>query len=135
MSVLKKRLADPVSDAPRPQRHFEALEPLNGILDSGEWIRDVIWDARRMSPGRLESDEEADRTARGVIPEDAVAPVATKSKLDPYNLSNDHLYEHTREARFRIRQTFGAIEVFHAQPAKDLQMPYVRIASCCRATH
>lgn len=53
------------------------------------------------------------------------AQSATKSNLDPYNLSNDHLYEHTRETRYRIRQTFGAIEVFHSQPAKDLQMPFV----------
>lgn len=47
------------------------------------------------------------------------------AKADPFDISNDHLYEHSREARFRIRQTFGAIEVFHAYPAKKLQIPFV----------
>jgi hypothetical protein len=49
-----------------------------------------------------------------------------KPSLDPFNLSNDHLYEHTREARFRIRQTFGNIEVFHSGPAKALQLPFYK---------
>jgi hypothetical protein len=90
----------------------------------------VIWDAQRVSPDLLESDEdEEDETARAESARKAAALVPSKeAKLDPFNMSNDHLYEHTREARFRIRQTFGAIEVFHSGPAKALQMPWVRDA-------
>lgn len=84
----------------------------------------MIWDARRVSPGLLEDDEEVAPATRAIEPT-PTNEAAAKSKLDPYNLSNDHLYEHTRETRFRIRQTFGAIEVFHSQPARDLQMPFV----------
>lgn len=53
------------------------------------------------------------------------APPPVTGKLDRFNISNDHLYEHSRESRFKIRQTFGAIEVFHSAPAKALQLPYV----------
>lgn len=60
-----------------------------------------------------------------VIPRPVLPPVTTK--LDRFNISNDHLYEHSREARFKIRQTFGAIEVFHSAPAKALQLPYVSL--------
>lgn len=55
------------------------------------------------------------------------------AKLDPFNLSNDHLYEQARDARYRIRQTFGSIEVFHSGPARNLQLPFVsipRVTSC-----
>ena len=46
-------------------------------------------------------------------------------KLDRFNLSNDHIYEQSKEAKYRIRQTFGAIEVFHSGPARALQLPWV----------
>jgi hypothetical protein len=48
--------------------------------------------------------------------------------LDPFNLSNDHLYSaaHGGAQQFRIRQTFGNIEVVHAGPAKSLQLPFYK---------
>lgn len=49
-----------------------------------------------------------------------------KAKLDMFNLSNDHLYEQERHAKYRIRQTFGSIEVYHAGPAKSLQLPFYK---------
>ena len=96
------------------------------MLDTGEWIKDVIWDARRVSPGLLQSDEEMEDSTV-LTASTVVAPSGPASKLDPYNVSNDHLYERSRESRYRIRQTFGAIEVFHSTPAKALQMPFVSI--------
>jgi transcription initiation factor TFIID subunit 1 len=51
-----------------------------------------------------------------------------KAKLDMFNLSNDHLYEQERHAKYRIRQTFGSIEVYHSGPAKSLQLPFVRVS-------
>ena len=74
-----------------------------------------------MDPNLIDSDDEE-------IPEISTAKFIEKpvSKLDPFNLSNDHLYEQAREAKFRIRQTFGSIEVFHSGPAKALQLPFVR---------
>jgi len=114
---------------PPPARPFKPLEPRNTILDSGDWIKDVIWDAQRVSPDLLQSDDEstpdikfANQATR--IPASIAAPL--KATLDPFNLSNDHLYEHSREARFRIRQTFGNIQVFHAGPAKTLQLPFYK---------
>ena len=113
-------------DKAQRKRPFDPLAPQNEILESGGWIRDVIWDARRVSPGLLEDDAEEYFPTRQ-LGEDTITPTVGVPRVDPYNLSNDHLYEHTREARFRIRQTFGAIEVFHSQPAKSLQMPFVRL--------
>ena len=106
-------------DRPSSKRQSDAFEPLNQALDSGDWMKEIIWDARRVSPDLVESDDE--------VEEERPKPTLLqgKAKLDPFNISNDHLYEHSREARFRIRQTFGAIEVFHAYPAKILQMPWV----------
>ncbi|WWC86076.1 uncharacterized protein L201_000947 [Kwoniella dendrophila CBS 6074] len=109
----------------KDDKSFEPLAPRNGILDSGDWLKEVIWDARRVSPDLVESEEEE------IIPEKASKRSITVAKpalakLDPFNMSNDHLYEHSREARYRIRQTFGAIEVFHSLPAKQLQLPFYK---------
>jgi transcription initiation factor TFIID subunit 1 len=89
-------------------------------LGSGEWLNDIIWDATRISPDLFEDEEEQEVTTQKRLTDAPGAKVA-----DIYNVSNDGVYEHSREARFRIRQTFGAIEVFHSQPAKNLQIPFV----------
>nr|XP_019049032.1 transcription initiation factor TFIID subunit 1 [Kwoniella bestiolae CBS 10118]OCF27962.1 transcription initiation factor TFIID subunit 1 [Kwoniella bestiolae CBS 10118] len=106
----------------------EPLAPRNGVLDSGDWINDVIWDARRVSPDLIDSEEEESapaETLKKITQEVGVVQPAI-AKLDPFNMSNDHLYEHSREARYRIRQTFGAIEVFHSLPARHLQLPFYK---------
>ena len=108
---------------PKPMER-DPLAPHNKMLDNGEWIKNVIWDARRVSPGLLQSDDEMDGSVLATE-STAIVPLGAASKLDPYNISNDHLYERSRESRYRIRQTFGAIEVFHSAPAKALQMPFV----------
>ncbi|ORY20963.1 hypothetical protein BCR39DRAFT_554452 [Naematelia encephala] len=103
----------------------DPLAPRNDILESGDWLKEVIWDARRVSPDLVEDDQEG-AIESAPIAKSVQTGLLPTSKLDPFNLSNDHLYEHHREARFRIRQTFGSIEVFHSQPAKTLQMPFYK---------
>jgi transcription initiation factor TFIID subunit 1 len=72
----------------------------------------------------LFDDEEEDQP---VGAQTKVLDTAGARIADTFNLSNDGVYEHSREARLRIRQTFGAIEVFHSQPAKTLQIPFVSL--------
>jgi hypothetical protein len=49
---------------------------------------------------------------------------------DKFNLSNDHLYEVSKEvARQRVRQTFQDLHIHHSYPAQKLQLPFVRISS------
>ncbi|KAK4687485.1 hypothetical protein P7C73_g2628, partial [Tremellales sp. Uapishka_1] len=103
---------------------FEPLAPRNTLLESGAWLKDVIWDATKVNPVVFDDDDDDEEdVSKGKKSDNAVA---STSKLDPFNISNDHLYEHTREARFRIRQTFGTIEVHHSIPAKTLQMPFYK---------
>ncbi|KAL7423762.1 hypothetical protein Q5752_001346 [Cryptotrichosporon argae] len=106
----------------KKDRTRDSLAPRNDLLETGAWLNDVVWDARRISPELVESDDE-----EALVPAKTKAEEADRTtKLDPFNLSNDHLYEHTRAARFKIRQTFGAIEVFHSHPAQVLQMPFYK---------
>jgi hypothetical protein len=102
------------------------------VLESSDWIKDVIWDSRLVAPDLLQSDDEVEAILTPPLSAAAqqakiLATTSTfKPALDPFNLSNDHLYEHSRESRFRIRQTFGNIQVFHAGPAKTLQLPFYK---------
>ncbi len=121
-------LARPVDKTPA-----DPLLPRNAHLDSGDWLQNIIWDSRKISAdfGDADEEDEAD-SENGMIEKPAAeglteAQIAAQAKLDPYNISNDHLYEHTREAKFRIRQTFGNIEVVHSTPAKKLQLPWVSV--------
>lgn len=121
---LSLSIKRPTSPKPPP------ILPRNDILATDSWADEIIWDATKVSADLFsdadDQSEDGDAAAREATARLAAAAVKVKGKqLDPYNLSNDHLYEHTREARNKIRQTFGAIEVFHAGPAKALQMPFV----------
>jgi transcription initiation factor TFIID subunit 1 len=105
-------------------KEHDPLRERNENLDSDDWLKEVIWDTNKMSPDLVEEeDEEAGDKVKDK--KDAPEPILA-GDLDQFNLSNDHLYEHTRASRFRIRQTFGAIEVFHSHPAKVLQMPFYK---------
>lgn len=109
-----------------PANMHDPLQPRNDALETDDWQNEVIWDARRVTPDLVE-DHEDEEAAAEVAEDDSTVDdkPAPLPKLDPFNISNDHFYEHTRASRFRIRQTFGAIEVFHSTPAKVLQMPFV----------
>lgn len=124
-----------------PGKEVDILAPRNDHLESGNWIANVIWDATRISPELLESDEEDDVQSKATeksAKKGGAVVVVKDTKLDPFNISNDPLYEHSRESKYRIRQTFGAIEVFHSMPAKILQLPYVGVIfyfHCHSLTH
>lgn len=112
-------------DAPKAQPIINPLAPRNDFLGSGEWLSDIVWDSTKMAPD-LFDDEEGQELGQ----QKRITDITGTKPADTFNLSNDGLYEHSREARFRIRQTFGAIEVFHSQPAKTLQMPFVSYFTC-----
>jgi hypothetical protein len=107
-------------DAPKARPISNALAPRNDFLGSGEWLSDIIWDSTKVSADLFDDEEDQE-----VVQQKRIADITGTKPADTFNLSNDGLYEHSREARFRIRQTFGAIEVFHSMPAKTLQMPFV----------
>lgn len=112
-------------DAPKATPISNALAPRNDFLGSGEWLSDIIWDSTKVAPDLFDDEEDQDSG-----PQKRITDISGIKIADSFNLSNDGLYEHSREARFRIRQTFGAIEVFHSQPAKTLQIPFV--SDCVR---
>jgi transcription initiation factor TFIID subunit 1 len=127
---LSLSIKRPTSPKPPP------ILPRNDILATDSWADEIIWDATKVSADLFSDadDQSEDGAGESSAAAIAAAAAAASSKgkdkakqLDPYNLSNDHLYEHTREARNKIRQTFGAIEVFHSAPAKALQMPFVSV--------
>ncbi|WVN85623.1 uncharacterized protein L203_100772 [Cryptococcus depauperatus CBS 7841] len=111
-----------------PEKQVDILAPRNDLLEAGDWVTDVIWDATRVSQDLFESDDEQTSPGKSLMKSSSkTVTVAFKDiKLDPFNISNDGLYEHSKEAKSRIRQTFGAIEVFHSIPAKILQLPFYR---------
>lgn len=105
----------------------------NPEVESGEWTKGVIWSERApfkdftklqlnlndpSGPGALASKE---------LPLDKRRIIAMRARQrnDPFNLSNDKLYEVAREQKKRVRQTFGHLEVQHAYPAMKLQFPWV----------
>ncbi|KAJ7651717.1 TAF1 transcription initiation factor TFIID subunit TAF1 [Mycena polygramma] len=106
--------------------------PANKSLESGAWTQSIIWSPRAPFKDftQLEFNHEDD-----VIPEErSVETVRPRKRFrtdagvrDKYNLSNDHLYEVSKEGgRHRVRQTFGQIAVEHAYPAQKLQLPFYK---------
>ncbi|KAF9244507.1 TAF1 transcription initiation factor TFIID subunit TAF1 [Melanogaster broomeanus] len=108
--------------------------PVNKSLESGAWTQSIIW-----GPGapfrdftQLELNEEdiatEDRptTAETVRPRKRLRADIAQSR-DKFNLSNDHMYEVSKEgARHRVRQTFGQLVVEHAYPSQKLQLPFYK---------
>ncbi|KAF9229061.1 TAF1 transcription initiation factor TFIID subunit TAF1 [Gyrodon lividus] len=108
--------------------------PVNKSLESGSWTQSIIW-----GPGapfrdftQLELNEEDlatdDRptTVEAVRPRKRLRADYAQSR-DKFNLSNDHLYEVSKEGgRHRVRQTFGQLVVEHAYPAQKLQLPFYK---------
>lgn len=107
--------------------------PINHALESGIWTQSIIWDDK--TPFRdftqIEFNHEDD-----IVPEDRASGDHLRSRKrmrlesgqprDKFNLSNDHLYEVSKEgAKHRVRQTFGQLVVQHAYPAQKLQLPFV----------
>ncbi|WVQ71168.1 hypothetical protein IAR50_000693 [Cryptococcus sp. DSM 104548] len=113
-----------------PQKPLDILAPRNNFLESGDWLSNIIWDATRVVPALVESeDEDTDQVVKApsakTAKKGAIIAATKDVVLDPFNISNDILYKASEGAK-HIRQTFGAIEVFHSQPAKVLQLPFYK---------
>jgi hypothetical protein len=122
--------ANPTRDAKKKDQDYNPLRTRNAILEGGDWLKNVIWDSTKVDPVLIGAEEEDAVQIKPVTLDEGPEEPKTTTNLDPFNISNDHLYEHTREARNRIRQTFGSIEVVHSLPARTLQMPFVSLATC-----
>ncbi|KAF8846178.1 TAF1 transcription initiation factor TFIID subunit TAF1 [Paxillus ammoniavirescens] len=119
---------------PPVQQTDNLTTPVNKSLESGAWTQSIIW-----GPGapfreftQLELNEEdlatEDRptTVETVKPRKRLRADNAQSR-DKFNLSNDHLYEVSKEGgRHRVRQTFGQLVVEHAYPAQKLQLPFYK---------
>ncbi|EGF98411.1 uncharacterized protein MELLADRAFT_118533 [Melampsora larici-populina 98AG31] len=114
--------------------------PRNRAIEEGDWLRSVIWDAKNgtwkdftgleLLPQDVEKDPQPPDPLATVI-DSSLSPQKQSStakgnrpqSLDPFNLSNDRLYEVSKEQRRRVRQTFGNLEVQHSYPALKLHFP------------
>ncbi|TDL28234.1 TAF1, transcription initiation factor TFIID, subunit TAF1 [Rickenella mellea] len=108
--------------------------PVNTALESGIWTQSIIWDAK--TPFRdfsqIEYNHEDDIVPEDRQPAELVRPrkrarLEAGQPRDKFNLSNDHLYEVSKDGhRHRVRQTFGQLVVQHAYPAQKLQLPFYK---------
>lgn len=133
-SESKERSSAPVS----------VQKPFNRALESGEWIKGIIWEegAKHMDFTSLildtndpemmletQGDEEEKISSLVRVDAPAVSQKAARAAagLDPFNLSNDRFYELSKEHRMRsIRQTLGQLELQHSRPALKLQLPFYK---------
>ncbi|KAH7885981.1 TAF1 transcription initiation factor TFIID subunit TAF1 [Phlebopus sp. FC_14] len=130
-----KIVYDPGSAVAAPiQEASNLTTPANKSLESGAWTQSIIW-----CPGapfrdftQLELNEEDLATEERPSTTETVRPrkrlrADNMQSRDKFNLSNDHLYEVSKEGgRHRVRQTFGQLVVEHAYPAQKLQLPFYR---------
>lgn len=105
----------------------------NADVESGDWTRSIIWSDRAPYKDFTKLQLSLNDPAGPASLEERPPPPEAKSiiirqagKFDPFNLSNDKLYEVRREQKKTVRQTFGHLEVQHTYPAMKLQFPWVR---------
>lgn len=107
----------------------------NPDIDSGEWLRSIVWSStapfKDFTKLQLNLNDPAGPASSLNRPADSAKNIIVRSgtgwSADPFNLSNDKLYEVRKEAKRTVRQTFGHLEVQHAYPAMKLQFPWVRL--------
>ncbi|WFD40407.1 uncharacterized protein MJAP1_003393 [Malassezia japonica] len=79
----------------------------------------------------LENEQAQEEKQVSLLRADAPPNLLKSSKftaeLDPFNLSNDRMYELSKEHRHRVRQTLGQLVVRHAWPAIKLQLPFYKM--------
>ncbi|MBW0462936.1 hypothetical protein O181_002651 [Austropuccinia psidii MF-1] len=120
--------------------------PRNPQVDQGDWLQSVIFNAHKRpwkdftdlyiaeEDAKLFFDtSQHDQEATNHSTENLNPPLSSGPTVwsrdnkqfghDLFNLSNDRLYEVSKEHRQRVRQTFGNLEVQHAYPAIKLQIP------------
>lgn len=111
----------------------------NPDIDSGEWLRSIVWSStapfKDFTKLQLNLNDPAGPASSLNKPADSAKNKVIRSgtgwSMDPYNLSNDKLYEVRKEAKRTVRQTFGHLEVQHAYPAMKLQFPWVCTSLNC----
>lgn len=105
----------------------------NPDIESGEWLKSIVWSSstpfKDFTKLQLNLNDPAGPASSLNRPADnvknAIVRIGTGWSMDPYNLSNDKLYEVRKEAKRTVRQTFGQLEVQHSYPAMKLQFPWV----------
>lgn len=110
-----------------------ATLPPNGSLMNEDWTQSIIFNESKkpqQSFVKLTLDMNDPSLMFEELDEDSqqqAANALTSTSADPFNLSNDHLYEQSVTApKHRIRQTFSQIDVQHAYPALKLQLPFYK---------
>lgn len=134
---------------PLVDEHIPRLEdvsrPRNAELANGQYFfESIIWNpVSRFRPFDrlimdmndaemiLESEQVQEEKQVSLLRADAPPNLLKSSKytgeLDPFNLSNDRMYELSKEHRHRVRQTLGQLVVRHAWPAIKLQLPFYKM--------
>lgn len=116
------------------------------------WLESIIWHSQSESKPFdqlimdmndpemiLENEKSLTDTQKSLFRKDAPPNLLQKhskyaQELDKFNLSNDRMYEVSKEQRHRVRQTLGQLVVRHAWPAVKLQLPFVRTVCSTRLT-
>ncbi|KAH9822422.1 hypothetical protein DFH28DRAFT_1078654 [Melampsora americana] len=93
--------------------------PRNRAIEEGDWLRSMSKGIANLQIHLLRSSTAHSRHRSN----QSVAKGNRPQSLDPFNLSNDRLYEVSKEQRRRVRQTFGNLEVQHSYPALKLHFP------------
>lgn len=121
----------------------EVSRPRNPELARGLWFENIIWNSQHpfrrfdrlvmdMNDAEmiLENENKQSEKQVSLLRADAPPNLLKSSKftgeLDPFNLSNDRMYEMSKEHRHRVRQTLGQLVVRHAWPAIKLQLPFYK---------
>merc|ERR1712093_695011 len=86
----------------------------NADVESGDWTRSIIWSDRTPFKDFTKLQLSLNDPAGPASLEERPPPPEAKSiiirqagQFDPFNLSNDKLYEVRREQKKTVRQTFG----------------------------
>lgn len=121
----------------------EISRPRNAELSKGVWFDNIIWnpystfrpfdrlimdmnDADMILENEKTQSEKQVSLLRADAPPNLLKSSKYVGELDPFNLSNDRMYELSKEHRHRVRQTLGQLVVRHAWPAIKLQLPFYK---------
>ncbi|WFD43991.1 hypothetical protein MPSI1_002656 [Malassezia psittaci] len=139
----------PTVAAPLLQDHIPRLEdigrPRNMELAKGQYFfESIIWnpfvrfhpfdrlimdmnDAEMILENETVQEEKQVSLLRADAPPNLLKSSKYTGELDPFNLSNDRMYELSKEHRHRVRQTLGQLVVRHTWPAIKLQLPFYKM--------
>ncbi|WFD06705.1 hypothetical protein MVES1_002059 [Malassezia vespertilionis] len=115
----------------------------NFELSNGTWFESIIWnphnkfrpfdrlimdmnDPDMIFENEKASDEKQTSLLRADAPPNLLKTSKYTGELDMFNISNDRMYEMSKEHRHRVRQTLGQLVVRHTWPAIRLQLPFYK---------